>query len=93
MLSLVELFVDALSVRKFHNVKLHSEQPRIINGRNAVRFELSYDSNSNVNYTAQAVFIKHSNSLYTIYGSAPTGYLFENIEPYFVQILESVRLL
>ncbi len=42
---------------------------------------------------SQGMFIKVDNSLYTIYSSSLTGHLSDSIEPYFNQILESVRLL
>ena len=92
MHSLVELFVDALSVRNFHNVRLLSDHPLTVNGKDAIIFKIIYDSKLNVSYTAQAIFIKHKHSLHTIYGSAPTGHIFNSIEAELNQILYSVRL-
>ena len=93
MLALVELFVDALSIRNFYNVTLHSEHLFTVNAHKAIRFRLSYDTNSNVNYTAQAVFIKQKNTLHTLFCSAPSGHRFKIMEPYFSEILDSARLL
>ena len=90
MLSLVELFVDALSLANFHNVRLHSEQTT---AENTIRFELSYDKNSNVNYTAQAILFKRGNSLYTIYCAAPSGHIFNTVKAYFNEILETAKVL
>ena len=92
MPALVELFLDALSIRDYHNVRLVNEQPFIIDGDPAIRFALSYDSDRRLNYSAQAIFIKRDERLYTIYCSAPSGYLFDNVQPYFKIILDSVRL-
>ena len=90
LVSLVELFVDALSLANFHNITLLSEQAK---AHNAIRFELSYDKNSNVNYTAMAILMKRNNTLFTLYSSAPSGHLFHTIKPAFNEILESAEVL
>lgn len=90
MIPLVELFVDALSLANFHNVIVHSESPI---SQNTIRFELSYEKNSNVNYTAQAILFKRGNSLYTIYCAAPSGHIFSTVKAYFNEILESAIVL
>ena len=90
---LVEQFTDALTNSSYHNVILHERIKLFISNQQAVKFKVSYDASSNVNYSAWALFIKHDDKLITIFCSAPTRYYFPMLEDSYLKILNSVEVI
>ena len=90
---LVEHFTDALTNSVYHNVILLERSKLLISDQQAVKFKISYDANSNVNYSAWALFIKRDDQLITVFCSAPSRHYFPMLEDSCLEILDSIQLI
>ncbi len=89
----VEQFTDALKTSTYHNIVIHEFSRLRISNNEAVKFKISYDASSVVNYSAWALFVKKSNRLITIFCSATTRYYFPKLEKTYLQLLDSVQII